>query len=69
MQRTQRRRFRHQQHAGGIAVKTMHQFRESRFRTQRPQPFDDAPNLTRFPAVYGGAETYSAPEYGRLRLK
>ena len=43
VQRTQRRAlFRHQQHAGGIAVETMHQLKETCLRAQGAQPFNHA---------------------------
>ncbi|MNJ72184.1 hypothetical protein D3C77_688080 [compost metagenome] len=43
MQRTQSRAFfRHQQNAGGVAVQTVNQLKETRFRAQRAQTFDYA---------------------------
>ena len=43
MQRTQcGALLRHQQYAGGIAVKAVNQFEETGFRTQRAQAFNDA---------------------------
>ena len=41
MQGTQRRTFfRYQQHARGVTVETVHQFKETRFRAQRAEPFN-----------------------------